>query len=122
MIIRKTGEVPRNERGAGQVSHLLLGLPEDDVPMSITVVNAEPGSQQAVHVHPNSTQVYVIVAGAGRMIVGEEEADVSPGTMIYIPPGTRHAIRNNGNQRLTYVSATTPPFPVAIDGITWRPA
>lgn len=122
MIVRRVGEVPRNERGAGQVSHLLLGLPEENARLSVTLVDAEPGSQQGVHLHPDSTQVYILVAGAGRMIVGDEEADVTAGTMIYIPPGTRHAIHNNGDQRLRYVSATVPPFPVMIDATTWQPA
>jgi mannose-6-phosphate isomerase-like protein (cupin superfamily) len=122
VIVRRVGEVPRNDRGAGQVSHLLLGLPGENAPLSVTLVDAEPGSQQGVHAHSDSTQVYIVVAGAGHMIVGDEEAEVTAGTMIYIPPGTRHAIRNNGNQRLTYVSATVPPFPVTVDASTWRPA
>lgn len=122
MFIRRIGDVPRNERGDGQVSHLLLGLPDDHAPMSVTLVNAAPGSQQRVHVHPDSTQVYVVVAGTGQMIVGEEAAEVLAGSMICIPPGTRHAICNIGNQQLTYVSATVPPFPVKIDDSAWTPA
>jgi mannose-6-phosphate isomerase-like protein (cupin superfamily) len=122
MEVRRVGEVPRNERGDGQVSHLLLGLPGDGVPMSVTLVTAAPGSQQPVHVHPDSTQVYVVVAGTGRMIAGDEEADVSAGSMIRVPPGTRHAIRNTGDEQLTYVSVTVPPFPVRIEGSAWLPA
>jgi mannose-6-phosphate isomerase-like protein (cupin superfamily) len=122
MFVRRVGEVPRNERGAGQVSHLLLGRPDEDAPMSVTLVHAAPGSQQGVHVHPDSTQIYVVVAGAGRMIVDDEEVDVSAGTMIRIPPGTRHAIRNTGDEQLTYVSTTAPPFPVRIEGFSWVPA
>jgi mannose-6-phosphate isomerase-like protein (cupin superfamily) len=122
MLLRRVGEVPRNERGGGQVSHLLLGLPGESAPLSVTVVTAEPGSQQGLHMHPDSTQVYLVVVGAGRMIVGEDEADVSAGTLIEIPPGTAHAIRNDGGERLIYVSATVPPFPVTIDGTAWYPA
>src|SRR5262245_16988713 len=122
MNIRRVGQVPRHERGAGQTSHLLLGLPGDNAPMSITLVDAEPGSQQGLHEHPGSTQVYLVIAGAGRMIVGDEEADVDAGTLVCIPPGTPHAIRNTGWQRLTFVSATTPPFPVEADTTMWRPA
>jgi mannose-6-phosphate isomerase-like protein (cupin superfamily) len=122
MILRRVGVVPRNERGAGQVSHLLLGLPDENAPMSVTLVTAEPDSQQGVHIHPDSTQVYIVVAGAGRMIVGDEEADVSAGTLIQVPPGTAHAIRNDSDECLTYVSATVPPFPVRIDGTAWYPA
>jgi mannose-6-phosphate isomerase-like protein (cupin superfamily) len=122
MIVRRVGEVPRNERGAGQVSHLLLGLPGERAAMSVTWVEAEPGSQQPAHVHPDSTQVYVIVHGAGRMTVDDEERDVTAGTMICIPRGARHMIRNNGSGPLIYVSATAPPFPVEVDEATWQPA
>jgi mannose-6-phosphate isomerase-like protein (cupin superfamily) len=122
MLIRRMGSVPRNERGAGQVSHLLLGLPDDDSPMSVTIVEAAPGSQQPLHAHPASTQVYLVVEGSGRMIVDGEEADVSRGDMVCIPPRARHAIRNTGDRTLTYVSATAPPFPARVDGPAWQPA
>jgi len=122
MIISRVGEVPRNERGAGQISHLLLGRPEERAPLCVTWVEAAPGSQQDAHIHPDSTQVYVIVDGAGRMTVDDEQQDVTAGTMICIPPGRRHMIRNTGPGRLTYVSATVPPFPVRHDERTWEPA
>jgi mannose-6-phosphate isomerase-like protein (cupin superfamily) len=122
MFVRRVGSVPCNERGNGQSSHLLLGLPGEDAPMSVTIVHAEPGSRQREHVHPESTQVYVVMAGSGRMFVGEEEAEVAVGTMIRIPPGMKHAIHNTGVERLTYVSATVPPFPVHVEGGTWHPA
>jgi mannose-6-phosphate isomerase-like protein (cupin superfamily) len=122
MLIRRMTAAPRNERGAGQVSHLLLGLPDDDYPMSITIVEAAPGSQQPLHAHPASTQVYLVIEGSGRMIVDGEEADVTRGDMVCIPPHARHAIRNSGDRTLTYVSATAPPFPARVDGLTWQPA
>jgi mannose-6-phosphate isomerase-like protein (cupin superfamily) len=56
------------------------------------------------------------------MIVGDEEAEVGAGTLIQIPPGTAHAIRNDSAQSLAYVSATVPPFPVAVHGSAWYPA
>jgi mannose-6-phosphate isomerase-like protein (cupin superfamily) len=122
MLIRRMGAVPRNERGAGQVSHLLLGLPDDEYPMSVTMVEAAPGSQQPLHAHTASTQVYLVIEGSGRMIVDGEEADVTRGDMVCIPPRARHAIRNTGDRPLTYVSATAPPFPARVDGPTWQPA
>jgi mannose-6-phosphate isomerase-like protein (cupin superfamily) len=54
--------------------------------------------------------VYVIIAGRGRMIVAGEEQDVGAGTIVLIPPGAQHAIRNPGPDRLVYISATSPPF------------
>ena len=122
MLVRRVGDVPRNERGNGQISHLLLGLPSDDTPMSITVVTAAPGSRQSDHVHPVSTQIYVIIAGKGQMTVGDETMEVATGEMVYVPPGASHAIFNGGEMTLSYVSVTVPPFPVRVEGDHFRSA
>jgi oxalate decarboxylase/phosphoglucose isomerase-like protein (cupin superfamily) len=46
---------------------------------------------------------------------------VGEGTMVFVPPGTEHAIRNAGVELLVYVSATSPPFAASIAGQTWQP-
>ena len=61
----------------------------------------------------------MIVRGRGEMIVGYEREEVDSGTMILIPPGTDHAIRNPSDQTLVYVSAASPPFEPADVG-RWR--
>jgi len=80
--------------------------------MSVTWVEGDPDSEQEGHAHPASQQVYVVTEGRGLMRVGDEEAAVGPGTMILIPPGSTHSIRNVGDAPLRYVSATVPPFEV----------
>lgn len=110
MHTRHLSESPRHLRG-GQISYLLLT--EGQVGsrhLSITWVEGEPGSQQALHAHADSEQVYVIVTGRGLMHVADEEQEVGPGTLIFIPKGALHAIRNVGSEKLVYVSATSPPF------------
>lgn len=103
-------ESPRNER-AGQTSYLLLAPGQfDSAHMAITLVEGGPGSEQPIHSHPEAEQVYVIVAGNGIMRVDDDEQEVGPGTLVFIPPGASHAIRNVGSTSLTYVSATSPPF------------
>ena len=115
MDVRRRDDAPRNERG-GQVSHLLLTTPA----ISITWVRGEPGSQQRLHAHAKSEQVYVIIRGRGLMLVGDEEREVEAGTAILIPAGAEHAIRNVGLEPLEYVSATTPGFAAEVEGDTWR--
>ncbi len=103
-------ESPRNRRG-GQVSYLLLAPGQSGSRnLAITWVEGGPGSRQDVHAHPASDQVYVIVRGRGVMTVGEEEKEVSAGTLILVPPGAGHAILNTGDEPLVFVSATAPPF------------
>lgn len=122
MDIQTLASSPRNERGDGQVSHLLLaGGQHGAQGLCITWVECQPGSQQAQHCHPTQEQVYVIVRGQGQMLVGAEERTVGEGTMVFIPPGTEHAIRNDSSALLVYVSATAPPFAATISGNTWEP-
>jgi AraC-like ligand binding domain len=48
------------------------------------------------------------------MLAGAEACEVGPGTLVFVPPATPHAIRSIGGQQLVYVSATLPPFEAAI--------
>jgi mannose-6-phosphate isomerase-like protein (cupin superfamily) len=120
MDVRTLADSPRNERGNGQVSHLLLTQGQfGSRHLSVTWVECRPGSQQAMHAHPTQEQVYVVVQGRGEMLVGEEARAVGAGTMVFVPPATPHAIRNPGAELLVYVSATAPPFEAAVTGATW---
>lgn len=110
---------PQHHRG-GQVSYLLLTKGQFGAHnLSVTWVEGEPGSQQALHAHPSQEQVFVIVRGRGLMLVDEEEREVTIGSLVFIPPGARHAIRNIGQEALIYVSATVPPFDETIARTLW---
>lgn len=58
------------------------------------------------------------------MRVGDEVEEVGPGTAILVPPGASHSIRNIGEERLIYVSATSPPFEISPESsaFTFSPA
>ena len=110
MHIQSLDTAPVNERG-GQLSHLLLRAGQFGAEnLAITWVEGEPGSMQAVHGHPDNEQIYVIVRGRGVMQVGDEMEEVREGTLVFIPPGSGHAIKNTGSEPLVFVSATSPPF------------
>jgi len=116
MHIQPLDNAPVNERG-GQKSYLLLGPDQfGSKNLAITWVNCAPGSMQAVHGHPDNEQVYVIVRGRGVMQVGGKMQEVSEGTLVFIPPGAAHAIKNTSDEPLVFVSATSPPFdPAELD-------
>jgi mannose-6-phosphate isomerase-like protein (cupin superfamily) len=101
---------PINRRG-GQTAHLLLAKGQFGFErLAVTWVECPPGSGQPVHRHDTQEQVYVITAGTGTMIVGDEEAPVRAGMLVFVPPATGHAIRNTGDALLRFISATAPPF------------
>ena len=110
MDIHTIDGAPVNRRG-GQESYLLLARGQfGSRNLAITWVDGAPGSEQGLHRHDTNEQVYVIVRGRGVMKAGGEEQEVGPGTLVFIPPGTDHAIRNTGAETLTFISATSPPF------------
>ena len=101
---------PVNDRG-GQSAYLLLAKGQfGSQHLAITWVDCPPGTQQPLHRHPDLEQVYVILRGHGTMLVGAEEGEVAQGMLVFVPPDTDHAIRNDGTELLSYVSATSPPF------------
>ena len=77
--------------------------------LAVTWVDVVPGGRQPLHNHPE-VQVYIIVAGTGRMQVGDREVEVSPGQLVHVPSGAFHGITNTGDGVLTYVTAATPAF------------
>jgi mannose-6-phosphate isomerase-like protein (cupin superfamily) len=110
METNTVADSPVNHRG-GQASYLLLAKGQFGAEkLAVTWVDCEPGSMQQMHRHTGEEQVYVITRGRGTMIVGDEEQEVAEGTLVFVPPGSAHAIRNTGDGPLTYVSATSPPF------------
>lgn len=105
-------DAPLNRRG-GQKSYLLLKRGQfGSQNLAVTWVDCEPGGEQQMHVHETEEQVYIIVCGQGLMKTGDETQEVSTGTLIFVPPGTAHAIRNTGDDTLTFVSAASPPMDV----------
>jgi len=111
MHTQNTSTAPVNLRGDGQDSYLLLTKDQfGSQNLAVTWVDCAPGSEQRLHAHPAQEQVYVIISGTGLMKVGREEQKVGPGTLVFVPPGAAHAIRNTSGETLSYVSATAPPF------------
>jgi mannose-6-phosphate isomerase-like protein (cupin superfamily) len=111
MHTQRASTAALNRRGDGQESYLLLTRGQfGSRNLTITWVDCAPGSEQRLHAHEAQEQVYVIVRGRGLMKVGGEEQEVEAGTLVFVPPGSEHAMRNTGDGTLTYVSATAPPL------------
>jgi mannose-6-phosphate isomerase-like protein (cupin superfamily) len=94
MYMQSKEESARRERN-GLDSHILLQrecLP--DVSLPATWVDVILGSRWWLQDHPFE-QVYVITAGGGSILAGEEERRVGPGDLVYFTSGTIHGIENS---------------------------
>ena len=65
--------------------------------------------------HHSIEEVWYFLAGQGRFWrqqgTDEEIIEVSEGVSITIPPGTHFQFRNDGNEALTAVGVSMPPWP-----------
>jgi len=51
----------------------------------------ENGGEMEGHTHP-TTEVYLVFAGSGTVVVGEERAPIKGGDAIEIPPNGHHTV------------------------------
>jgi mannose-6-phosphate isomerase-like protein (cupin superfamily) len=75
---------------------------------------AEPGGDAEPHVHDVATQVMFILEGHMELRLGDDAPVlVGPQTLVTIPPGLPHALRNPGPGRLLGLVLYSPPLPAA---------
>jgi len=70
-----------------------------------------PGNQSEADVHPEAAEIYYVVSGQGRLVMDEDEFEVSQGMAVYIPAGVKHQSFNTGEEDLCYFYAFAPPPP-----------
>lgn len=43
-----------------------------------------------LHYHQRTDEIYYVIDGQGRMRLDEEEIELSPGVVVYVPRGVKH--------------------------------
>ena len=69
-----------------------------------------PGSVSILHMHEKLTEIYYILSGKGKMLVGENIFLVHGEMLIEIPVKTPHKLQNKGKQPLKHLVICTPTF------------
>jgi mannose-6-phosphate isomerase-like protein (cupin superfamily) len=77
---------------------------------SLAEARVPPGGETAEHYHPRTEELYYFVAGAGRMRLGDDEADVRTGDCVVIAPGTPHKLWNPGAEPLVLLCCCAPAY------------
>ena len=76
---------------------------------SLAEASLEPGQRTQRHYHRRSEEIYLLVEGAGRIRVGEEERTVVSGDVVLIPPGAWHDIIG-GDPGVRFLCLCAPPY------------
>ena len=68
-----------------------------------------PGSRPDGHVHPAAEETIYCAAGRGRIVTPEGAAEIEPGVVVHVSPGTHHATEADGPEPLELVCVFSPP-------------
>ena len=68
----------------------------------------QPMAYVETHSHKVQEQIYHVLEGEGAMEIEGRKTIVRKHDVIFIPPGVKHSIRNEGLGDLTFIVVTTP--------------
>lgn len=101
-VVKKLEDVAPVPCPCGAARRILTA--EDGGGVSIHRVSIRGEAQK--HFHKTHDEYYVILSGAGEMELDDQRVAVSPGDVIMIPAGTRHALRG----AFDIINVVQPPF------------
>ncbi len=82
----------------------------DAVSSEVFIAIMEPGEAPPMHVHEDTEQVFYVLAGTGLLEIRDgPQAEVGPGHVVRIPPGTYHRIHNRADTVLRYLVVDSFP-------------
>ena len=72
--------------------------------------SVEPGCTSNEHAHDGQEEIFYCISGNGRIRVDGMESRVAPGDLVYVPPGCRHQLINDGAAVFKVLEVVSPPF------------
>jgi quercetin dioxygenase-like cupin family protein len=124
MRVIKMSDVKKEDKSAdgiftgGKVEIQFLtttGIPDKTVkdPLAALHVNFSAGARTKFHIHDHP-QILVVTKGVGKVATEKEEITVTPGMIVYFPPGENHWHGATKDSDFAHISITTP------GGTTWE--
>lgn len=110
MLARLSDAKPFVTKDGSEVRELLHPAEHGPGKMSLAEARVEPGKQTAVHRHTAAEEIYHVLSGQGRMLLGGENFEITAGDTIRIDPGVRHGLVNTGNVDLVVICCCCPPY------------
>lgn len=81
----------------------------DGAGLCTLIQTLDRGAAVPMHRHDKAEQVLYFLDGTGTVSVLGVEVPAEPGTVVFVPKGTDHAISNVGDGSLSFLETTTPP-------------
>ncbi len=72
--------------------------------IKVGVVTYREGEGPPPHFHPNEEQFMYVLEGKMRMVLGDEEQIIEPGTLVHIPRNVRHGVCAHGGPAVFFAA------------------
>lgn len=92
----------------GHQIFIRLATNDTDGTFTLFEQHSLPGSSVALHYHRTECETFHVLAGQVEFTVGETQRSAGPGTTLYVPANTRHALRVVGTDVARMLIFTAP--------------
>jgi len=99
MLIRNIWEENEIERPEEK---LLVDEHEAET-IALGYVSKALGEKTVEGFHDDEEEIYVILKGTAILELGDETAEVKPGSVVYVPRNTRHQMTCTSEEKLEYL-------------------
>ena len=106
--VHVTGYILGPEDGSQALSHLIKADPQlgsNRIAMGKQMLKAGRGI--ALHIHEGEDEILYVESGKGVGVVGNQQKEIFPGSMIYVPQGAWHGIRSTEEMKVIWI--VSPP-------------
>lgn len=111
MLVRSLSECAEFIAGDGSFLRELLHPDKMKAEIRYSLAHAIVAPGKATRPHRLAgSEVYYIIAGSGRMSIGDESQVVGAGCAVYIPPGATQFIENTGDDELVFLCIVDPAW------------
>jgi len=99
MITRRIWEENEKERPREK---LLINREEAET-IALGYVSVDHGNSTMTGFHDDEEEIYVILKGRAILMIGEEEREVGPGSVAYVPRNHKHSMKCISLEKLEYL-------------------
>ncbi len=96
-------EVQGNPFDNGVIQTLIARYANGAEEFDFGVYRLAESEYHPLHFHPAGAELYYILDGSCLVTVDDETVEATSGTAIYLPAGTRHAVRTRLGETMTMV-------------------
>jgi quercetin dioxygenase-like cupin family protein len=98
--------IPRNQLLGPPTGQQFVGADHGDIPISLFLVDARPGTGPELHRHPYP-EVFILHAGQADFQIGATHLTASAGDVVIAPAGNAHRLTSIGNGQLRLTAIHT---------------